>query len=118
MIPYELRDTTQVLYAKFSCQPYVPASYWTTSREFVLNPLYQHTVTQYAADPMFEKQQHEFVLDTTFGGSRRDWTAHTRIFNPLLYQLSYRALFGTLWRDRTADIRRVKALLYRWVNKA
>ena len=27
-------------------------------------------------------------------------------------------MFGTLWRDRTADIRRVKALLYRWVNKA
>ena len=72
MIPYELRDTVQVLYAAFGRQPYVPASYWTTSREFVLNPLYQHTVTQYAADPVFERQQQEFVLDTTFGGSRRD----------------------------------------------
>ena len=72
MIPYELRDTTQVLYAKFSNQSYVPATYWTTSREFTLDPLYQHTVTQYEADPLFEKLQHEFVLDTTFGGSRRD----------------------------------------------
>ena len=72
MIPYELRDTTQVLYAKFSNKPYVPATHWTTSREFVLNPLYQHTVVQYAEDPVFERQQHEFVLDTTFGGN--DWT--------------------------------------------
>jgi hypothetical protein len=77
MIPYELRDTTQVLYAKFSRQPYVPASYWTTSREFALNPLYQHTATQYEADSLFEKSQHEFVPDTTFGGLRRDRTAHT-----------------------------------------
>ena len=72
MIPYELRDTVQVLYAAFGNQPYVPASYWTTSREFILNPLYQHTAVEYAQDPVFEKQQHEFVLDTTFGGSRRD----------------------------------------------
>ena len=72
MIPYELRDTTQVLYAKFSNKPYVPDRYWTTSREFVLNSLYQHTVVEYAADLVFERQQHEFVLDTTFGGSRRD----------------------------------------------
>ncbi len=62
----------QVLYAAFGNQPYVPATYWTTSREFVLNPLYQHTVVEYAADPVFERQQHEFVLDTTFGGPRRD----------------------------------------------
>ena len=66
MIPYQLRDTTQVLYDKFSCQPYVPDKYWTTSREFVLNSLYQHTVLEYVEDPMFERQQHEFVLDTTF----------------------------------------------------
>ena len=72
MIPYELRDTVQVLYAAFGRQPYVPASYWTTSREFALDPLYQHTVVQYAADLVFEQQQQEFVLDTTFGGSRRD----------------------------------------------
>ena len=72
MIPYELRDTVQVLYAAFGRQPYMPATYWTTSREFVLNPLYQHTFVQYAADPLFERQQHEFVLDTTFGGPRRD----------------------------------------------
>ena len=77
MIPYELRDTVQELYAAFGNQPYVPATYWTTSREFILNPLYQHTVVEYAQDPVFEQQQHEFVLDTTFGGSRRDRTAHT-----------------------------------------
>ena len=78
MIPYELRDTVQVLYATFSNQPYVPAAYWTTNEEFKLDPLYQHTVPQYEADPQFEPQQHEFVLDTTLlGGSRRDRTAHT-----------------------------------------
>ena len=77
MIPYELRDTVQELYAAFGNQPYVPATYWTTSREFILNPLYQHTVVEYAQDSVFEPQQHEFVLDTTFGGLRRDRTAHT-----------------------------------------
>jgi hypothetical protein len=77
MIPYELRDTVQVLYAAFGNQPYVPAAYWTTTTEFKLDPLYQHTAKQYEADPLFEQQQHEFVLDTTFGGSRRDRTAHT-----------------------------------------
>ena len=65
MIPYELRDTVQVLYAAFGNQPYVPAAYWTTTEEFTLDPLYQHTVSQYEADPLFEPQQHEFVLDTT-----------------------------------------------------
>ena len=77
MIPYELRDTVRDLYAKFSNQPYVPATSWTIARDFAIDPLYQHTVPQYEADPRFEKQQHEFVLDTTFGGSRRDRTAHT-----------------------------------------
>ena len=77
MILYQLRDTTQVLYDKFSNQPYVPDTYWTISRGFVLNPLYQHTVTQYEDDPLFEPQQHEFVPDTTFGDLRRDRTAHT-----------------------------------------
>ena len=77
MIPYELRDTTQILYAKFSNQPYEPAMHWTTTREFTLDPRYQHTAKQYETDPQFAKQQHEFVLDTTFGGSGRDRTAHT-----------------------------------------
>ena len=72
MIPYELRDTTQVLYANFSNQPYVPATYWTTVRDFKLDPLYQHNVVEYAGDPLFERQQNEFVLDITFGGSGRD----------------------------------------------
>ena len=66
MIPYQLRDTVQDLYDRFSRQPYVPRTYWTTAREFSLDPLHQHTVTQYAVDPVFEKSQHEFVLDTTF----------------------------------------------------
>ena len=66
MIPYELRDTVQVLYAAFGNQPYVPAAYWNTTEEFKLDPLYQHTATQYEADPLFEQQQHEFVLDTMF----------------------------------------------------
>ena len=69
MIPYELRDTTQVLYAKFGNQSYEPATHWTTYREFTLDPLYQHTVVEYAEDPVFEQQQHEFVLDNVFGGS-------------------------------------------------
>ena len=49
MIPYELRDTVQVLYAAFGNQPYVPAAYWTTTTEFKLDPLYQHTAKQYEA---------------------------------------------------------------------
>ena len=77
MIPYELRDTVKDLYTAFSNQPYVSTTHWTTVREFTLDPLYQHTAKQYEADPLFEPQQHEFVLDTTFGGSRRDRTAHT-----------------------------------------
>ena len=72
MIPYELRDTVQVLYAAFGNQPYVPAAYWTTEREFKLDPLYQHSAKQYVDDAQFAKQQHEFVLDTTFGSN--DWT--------------------------------------------
>ena len=77
MITYELRDTVKDLYTAFSNQPYVPATYWTTTREFTLDPLYQHTVKQYEDDPLFDPQQHKFVLDTTFGGLRRDRTAHT-----------------------------------------
>ena len=77
MIPYELRDTVKDLYTAFSNQPYLPATHWTTTREFTLDPLYQHTVKQYEHNPVFVKQQHEFVLDTTFGGSRQDRTAHT-----------------------------------------
>ena len=77
MIPYELRDTVKDLYTAFSNQPYVSSMSWTTTKEFALDPLYQHTAKQYEDNPLFEKQQHEFVLDTTFGGSRQDRTAHT-----------------------------------------
>ena len=72
MIPYELRNTVQELYAAFGNQSYVSDTYWTTVRDFTLDPLDQHTVPQYEDNPLFERQQHEFVLDTTFGGSRRD----------------------------------------------
>jgi hypothetical protein len=72
MIPYELRDTVKDLYTAFSNQPYVPAMYWTTTREFTLDPQYQHTAKQHKDNPLFERQQHEFVLDTTFGSN--DWT--------------------------------------------
>ena len=72
MTPFSLQPKVEVLYRKFSNEPYIPDAYWTTERKFKLDPLYQHTAKQYAQDLMFEKQQHEFVLDTTFGGSRRD----------------------------------------------
>ena len=72
MIPYELLDTVQDLYTAFSSQPYIPATYWTTTKEFTLDPLYQHTAKQYEDNPVFAKQQHEFVLDTSFGGSGRN----------------------------------------------
>jgi hypothetical protein len=61
-----------ILYSNFANTPYVSESYWTTNREFKLDSLYQHTAKQYEGDPLFEPQQHEFVLDTTFGSN--DWT--------------------------------------------
>ena len=72
MTPFSLQPKVEVLYRKFSNEPYVPGAYWTTEREFKLDPLYQHTAKQYEEDDQFAKQQHEFVLDTTFGGSGRD----------------------------------------------
>ena len=63
MIPYQLRDTVQVLYAAFGNQPYVPAAYWTTTRKFTLDPLYQHIVTDFVAEVKLPLS--EFVLDTT-----------------------------------------------------
>ena len=78
MTPFSLQPKVEVLYQKFSNEPYVPRSYWTTVREFTTDPLYQHTAKPYAEDVMLEKQQHEFVLDTTLlGGSGQDRTAHT-----------------------------------------
>ena len=72
MTPFSLQPKVEVLYRKFSNESYVPDAYWTTEREFKLDPLYQHTVAQYEHDPVFVKQQHEFVLDTTFGGSDKN----------------------------------------------
>ena len=63
MIPYQLRDTVQVLYVTFSNQPYVPATYWTTTREFTWDPLYLHIVTNFVAE--VKPPLNEFVLDTT-----------------------------------------------------
>lgn len=77
MTPFSLQPKVNALYHKLSNEPYVPRSHWTTVREFTLDPLYQHTAKKYADDVMFEKQQQEFVLDTTFGGSGQDRTAHT-----------------------------------------
>ena len=65
MIPYQQRDTVQVLYAVFGNQSYVPSRSWTTTTEFKLYPLYQYTAKQYEEDPQFVKQQHKFVLDTS-----------------------------------------------------
>ena len=62
MIPYQLRDTVQVLYATFSSQPYVPAAYWTTTEEFKLDPLYQHILTDFVAE--VKPPLSEFVLNT------------------------------------------------------
>ena len=62
MIPYQLRDTVQVLYAEFSNQPYVPAAYWTTTQDFTVDPLYQHIVTDFVAEVKLPLS--EFVLDT------------------------------------------------------
>lgn len=72
----------QILYSSFAYTPYVAESYWTTTKEFALDPLYQHTATQYADDPRFEPQQHEFVLDTTLvhpvgsAPTSRDFQSH------------------------------------------
>jgi hypothetical protein len=82
MIPYELRDTVKDLYTAFSNQPYVPSTSWTTTKEFTLDSLYQHTTKQYEHDPLFVKQHHEFVLDTTLvhpvgsAPTSRDFQSH------------------------------------------
>ena len=62
MIPYELRDTVKDLYTAFSNQPYLPTTHWTTVREFTLDPLYQHIVTDFVAE--VKPPLSEFVLDT------------------------------------------------------
>ena len=39
---------------------------------------------------------NRFILKTNNGGVGQDRTADTRIFNPLLYRLSYRAMFVSI----------------------
>ena len=43
------------------------------------------------------------------GGPERDWTADTRIFSPLLYQLSYRAI---LIKKRLADLTGIEPAVF------
>ena len=57
------------------------------------------------------------VEEAKNGGKDRDRTGDTRIFSPLLYQLSYPATRGLLInggkdRDRTGDTRIFSPLLY------
>ncbi len=42
------------------------------------------------------------------GGRGQNRTADTRIFNPLLYQLSYPALSGTLINSAITELRRAR----------
>ena len=65
MIPVIKKDTTLDLYSKFSNQPYVPHAYWSTEREFALNPLYQQIVPVYQENFQLQTPTHEFVLDTS-----------------------------------------------------
>ncbi len=43
------------------------------------------------------------------GASAQNRTVDTRIFSPLLYQLSYRGIIGDLDGTRTHDLRRDRA---------
>ena len=65
MNQFKPQSRIDALCRAFCNEPYVPATSWTTIREFTLDPVYQHTARQYVEDPRFEKQQHEFVLDTS-----------------------------------------------------
>ncbi len=51
--------------------------------------------------PMFESIGHSHVIDS-IGGQGRNRTADTRIFSPLLYQLSYLAKAKAHSTDRSA----------------
>ncbi len=62
MIAYELRDTVKDLYTAFSDQPYVPVTSWTTTKDFTVDPLYQHIVTDFIAE--VKPPLSEFVLNT------------------------------------------------------
>ena len=78
MIPvHKDQSKSDIFYEMFSNKPYVPPAYWTTNRGFELDPLYQHSVSQDIADVKIQNHEPEFVPDTTFGGLRRDRTAHT-----------------------------------------
>ena len=47
-----------------------------------------------------------FVFSSTHGGSEWNRTTDTGIFSPLLYRLSYRAIYGGPDGDRTRDLLR------------
>jgi hypothetical protein len=45
-------DKTTVFYEKFSSQPYAPTVFWTTNREFKLDPLYSKKTYTYENVPI------------------------------------------------------------------
>ena len=63
MIPASQQNRTLDLYRLFSCAPYVPAEYWTTNRDFIIDPLYQHTAPKFQSD--LKPPVLNFVLDTS-----------------------------------------------------
>ena len=65
MSQFKPESKIDVLYQKFSNKVFVPSAYWTTVREFKLDPLYQKSPSEYVADLRLQKHQHEFVLDTS-----------------------------------------------------
>ena len=50
--------------------------------------------------------QMSYIRKAKGGASGRNRTTDTRIFSPLLYQLSYRGKYGDPERARTVDLQR------------
>ena len=60
MIPFEQRQTVEVLYQAFSKDPYDPKLSWVLPNEFVLNPLFQTVKQEYVNDVILEEKS--FIL--------------------------------------------------------
>jgi len=60
MIPFEQRQTVEVLYQTFSKDPYDPKLSWVLPNEFVLNPLFQIVKQEYVNDVILEEKP--FIL--------------------------------------------------------
>ena len=59
-----------------------------------------HSLAFYRLSPPFKEKQKNVLLGFSgffIGGQERDRTADTRIFSPLLYQLSYLAATAYEW---------------------